>query len=415
MHAQAPQIGPITAAERIAFVDILRGLALFGILAANMRSFFAPLAAYDNIYPLYPAAHDIITQVLIETFIQGKFVSIFSFLFGLGFAIQMTRADASGTAFLRFYPRRLAALALFGLLHGLLFWPGDILLTYAVAGFFLLLFRNRRQTTLLWWAGSILSLPIIASIVVLGLYLSPWRPHWLEPKPPDIAKWHAIIHTYADGTLREKLAQHWADWKDEVSYTAFAIYATGLFLLGMWVWRANIVQRLPAWRPVLLRMRAWCLPVGLACSLYVAIVRAIVPAGHFSFAKWFANILWLPGAHILAAGYIAALALLYLHDPWRRRLQIFAAVGRMALTNYLAQSIVCTSFFFGPGRHLYGQIGPAAGLLPTVGLYAAQTAFSNAWLRAFRFGPLEYLWRGMTYGRFPPLRHATAASQPNTT
>ena len=112
MEAQ-PRAGPITLSERILFIDILRGMALFGILAANMRAFFAPLDAYDNIGILFHSRADVLTQVFIDTFIQGKFISIFSFLFGLGFAIQMSRAQARGVRFLGFYSRRLLALALF--------------------------------------------------------------------------------------------------------------------------------------------------------------------------------------------------------------------------------------------------------------------------------------------------------------
>ena len=141
------------AAERILYIDILRGMALFGILAANMRGFDAPADVYGNIKVLFHGRADMIAQGFIDIFIQGKFVTLFSFLFGLGFAVQLTRAEARGAKFMSFYPRRLAALALFGLIHGLLIWWGDILFTYALAGTLLLLFRKRAQKTLLWWAG----------------------------------------------------------------------------------------------------------------------------------------------------------------------------------------------------------------------------------------------------------------------
>src|ERR1700735_141233 len=159
---QEPQTaGPVTAAERILYIDILRGMALFGILAANMRGFNAPDSVYGNIKVLFHGRADMIAQGFIDIFIQGKFVTLFSFLFGLGFAVQLTRAEARGAKFMSFYPRRLAALALFGLIHGLFIWWGDILLTYALAGSLLLLFRKRAQETLLWWAGSMPSLPVL--------------------------------------------------------------------------------------------------------------------------------------------------------------------------------------------------------------------------------------------------------------
>ncbi|SPE25176.1 conserved membrane hypothetical protein [Candidatus Sulfotelmatomonas gaucii] len=403
MQPESQRVGPVNLSERILFIDVLRGLALFGILAANMRAFFAPLDCYDHIGVLFHSRADVLAQFFIEAFIQGKFISIFSFLFGMGFAIQMSRAEARGARFLSFYPRRLLALALFGLIHGLLIWAGDILLTYALSGAILLLFRKRQQKTLLWWAGSLFALPIVASTTFLTLYFSRFHRPWMDPKPPDMKQLYAVIHIYAHGTLRQILAQNWVEWKRELPTQGFAIYATALFLLGMWVWRAGIVQRLNDYKPVLKRVCAWCLPVGLIMSIYVAIVRAVIPSGTVSLWGWSAGILWLPGSHILAAGYASGLALIFLHQDWQRFVHPFAAVGRMALTNYLMQSVLCTLFFYHHTRSLYGRMGPALGLAPTVILYGAQVVFSNWWLQRYRFGPMEWLWRGMTYGKFPSM------------
>src|SRR6266852_2686184 len=138
MPPEPQRVGPVRLSERILFIDVLRGMALFGILAANMRAFFAPLDAYGNIGVLFHSRADVLAQAFIDTFIQGKFISIFSFLFGL--------------------------------IHGILIWAGDILLTYALSGAILLLFRKRQQKTLLWWAGSLFSVPIVVSATFLCLY-----------------------------------------------------------------------------------------------------------------------------------------------------------------------------------------------------------------------------------------------------
>jgi len=151
------------------------------------------------------------------------------------------------------------------------------------------------------------------------------------------------------------------------------------------------------------RVCAWCLPVGLAVCIYVAIVRAVIPPGVVSLWAWSAGVLWLPGSHILAAGYVSGLALLFMNEDWRRILHPFAAVGRMALTDYLMQSVVCTLFFYNYTTGLYGRVGPAVGLALTVVLYGAQVVFSNWWLSRYRLGPMEWLWRGMTYGKFPSM------------
>jgi len=404
MPTETPRVGPVSLSERIQFIDVLRGMALFGILAANMRAFFAPLDAYGNIGVLFHSRADVLAQAFIDAFIQGKFITIFSFLFGMGFAIQMSRAEARGVRFLSFYPRRLLALALFGLIHGILIWGGDILLTYAFSGAILLLFRNRQQKTLLWWAGSLIALPIVISSVFLTIYFTRWRRPWMNPKPPDVAKLYTIINIYAHGTARQILAENWVEWKQMLPTTLFAIYATALFLLGMWVWRAGIVQRMEEYKPILRRLCAWCIPVGLLVNIYVATVNAVVPHGRVSLWAWSAGVLWLPGSHILSAGYASGLALIFMHADWRKVLQPFAAVGRMALTDYLMQSVVCTVFFYHYTTGLYGRVGPAMGLVVTVIVYGAQVAFSNWWLGRFRYGPMEWLWRGMTYRKFPSMR-----------
>jgi uncharacterized protein len=403
MEADSQRIAPISGSERILFIDVLRGMALFGILAANMRGFFAPLDCYEHIGVLYHGTADVVTQWFIDALVQGKFITIFSFLFGLGFAIQVSRAEAHGVRFLSFYPRRLLALALFGVLHGVLIWAGDVLLTYALSGAILLLFRNRQQKTLLWWAGGLFALPIVAATIFLAVFFSHLHRPWMDPERPDVQKLHAVIQIYAHGTIRQIMAQNWVEWVHFLRTQLFAIYATALFLLGMWVWRAGIVQRLPEHKPILKRICAWCIPVGLALSAYVATMKAVLPPAKFSLWGWFAAILYLPGSHILSAGYISVLALLFLNEKWRPKLMPFAAVGRTALTNYLLQSVICTLFFYHYTTGLYGRISPAIGLAPTVILYGAQVAVSNWWLRRYRFGPMEWLWRGMTYGKFPAM------------
>ncbi len=227
-------VGPVAGDDRIFYIDLLRGMALFGILAANMRAFFAPLDVYDNIKLLYPGTADRIAQAFIDTFIQGKFVTLFSFLFGLGFAVQMTRAEARGVRFLSFYPRRLAALAMFGLIHGIAIWAGDILFTYSVAGAILLLFRNRKQKTVLWWAGGIpggIFLGITVAFIVAAIRFKP-----APPKPPNLAPIQHIVDVYAHGSFLQIMRQNWLGWfHDGLPATLAAIYVLYLFLLGLWV------------------------------------------------------------------------------------------------------------------------------------------------------------------------------------
>jgi uncharacterized protein len=231
----------------------------------------------------------------------------------------------------------------------------------------------------------------------------------MDPKPPDVKKLYAVVHIYAHGTVRQMLAQNWVQWKSDLPVQLFAIYAVGLFLLGMWVWRSGIVQRLDEYRPVLKRVCAWCIPIGLIINAYVAATNALTPVDRVTLPLQIANIVHFFGAHILAAGYISGLALIFLNPNCRRILLPFAAVGRTALTNYLMESVLCTLFFYNYTTGLYGRIGPALALIPTVVLFGAQIVVSNWWLKRYRFGPMEWLWRGMTYGKFPAMRVAESA------
>jgi uncharacterized protein len=393
--------GPIPSAERILDLDILRGMALFGILAANMRGFSAPMEVYFDVGKWFHSKPDLYAQMFIDTFVQRKFVTLFSFMFGMGFAVQMMRSDAKGVRFLSFYPRRLAALALFGLIHGVLIWAGDILLTYAITGAMLLYFRNRSQKAVLHWVGWFWGVPFL---VITGLALATtfgWRKPGVDDF--DLAKVTEMVHVYANGSLSAILKQNWLEWVHELKSQLFSIFALTLFLLGLWVVRAGILDHLDDYKQVFKRVCAVCLPLGLVLNFAEALISAYFPSPPRPvWIVWMDDMLTIYSGPILSAGYAAGLAVLLQNAAWRRLLAPFAAVGRTALTNYLSQSIICVTFF--RVTHLYGVWGPAWDLLPTVVLFSLQILISNWWLQYYRFGPMEWVWRGMTYRSLPPLR-----------
>lgn len=388
--------GPIDSAERIPDLDILRGMALFGILAANMRGFSAPLDLYFDIGRWFPSAPDRYAQLFIDIFIQRKFITLFFFIFGMGFAAQLQRAEARSARFVSFYRRRLAALTLFGLVHGIAIWSGDILLTYAFAGMLLLAFRNYSQKAILGasaWIAFLPMLGITGYAVAFG-----WR---RGAENVDLERVAHLIPIYAFGSLPAILKQNLLEWihqwqsqggADEWWSQGFAVLSVSLFLLGIWVVRDGILEHLVDYRLVFKRVAAVCLPVGVVLN----IGAVLIPGG------WVEGMLDTYAAPVLSAGYAAALMVLLQKTPWRRRLMPFAAVGRMALTNYLAQSVLCVAFF--RMTHLYGVCGPAWDLLPTVVLFGIQVWLSNWWLKHYRFGPMEWVWRGLTYGSLPPLQ-----------
>jgi uncharacterized protein len=185
-------------------------------------------------------------------------------------------------------------------------------------------------------------------------------------------------------------------------------------MLGMWVWRAGILERLDEYKPVLKRVFKFCLPIGLALNLYTTVVFLLVPQNRISYWGWTAGMIVLVSAHILSAGYASGLALWFLSGRGRRLLTWFAAVGRTALTNYLLESVLCTLFFYHYTTGLYGRVGPALGMLLTIVLFAAQVVLSNWWLKRYRFGPMEWLWRGLTYGKFPSMTKEEPIALPAT-
>jgi uncharacterized protein len=366
---------PVPLRERILYLDVLRGLALFGILVVNLQEFEGPLARPDN-----PVA-----QSIIDILFRGKFIALFSLLFGIGFAVQMSRAGRKGIPFLSFYPRRLLSLALFGLIHGIVIWSGDILLTYAILGALLLLFRNQSQRALLVWAGRIVALQLLC----LGVLQVATSLGFGGAESDDVDK-----ATDPHRTLLRVFLDNWHDWVHRYEAVLIALPFLSLFLAGLWLWRTGTLEHLDEYRPVLKRICAVCLPLGLALSIASDMLETVRPDA--AYTDWFANVLGVTFAPILSAGYASGVALLLSHDVWKRRFMPFAAVGRMALTDYLLQSVVCTVFFYVTG--LYGKLGPAWDLLAAMVLYSFQVVFSNWWLARHPYGPMEWLWRRMTYG-----------------
>ncbi|MBI2213382.1 MAG: DUF418 domain-containing protein [Acidobacteria bacterium] len=399
------EIGPIAVTERVEVIDIVRGLALFGILAANMRGFAGPAKAYIDPASFWPSLPDRIAQAFIDTFIQGKFVTIFSFLFGVGFAVQLDRGAAKGVKIGRLYARRLAVLVVFGIVHGMMIWFGDILLAYALTGFLLLLFRRRKDTTLISWAivGQLVPM-ILLSIAWLYSQLSAGLPKGLgSPEPEELAR---QVELFARGSWSAIHDQRTADlvslnWG---MFPAYFLSLLAIFIAGVLAWRRSFFRPAPETIHLYTRWMWIGISVGLSGNVAATTIRWFWKAPHFppTAATFLSQAILTVAVPLLSLGYVCAVIVLCQSDVWRRRLAPFAAVGRTALSNYLMQSIVCTILFYSYGLGLFGTMGPALLLIPTILVYATQPVVSVWWLKRFRFGPAEWLWRSLTY------RHAQA-------
>jgi uncharacterized protein len=405
---------PVDPSERVAIIDVIRGLALFGILAANFRGFAAPAAVYFDPALYWPALHDRIAQGFVDTFIQGKFITIFAFLFGLGFAAQLERAEARGIRFGRLFSRRMAILVAFGFVHGLLIWFGDILLAYALIGLLLLFFRRRKEKTLLVWAAVFYLIPLVIVGGIIGA--SAAGAPIPEQHPPSQAELQRIVAAYGSGSFAELQGER-AKEVFGMNWGMMPIggwQILGLFLAGTVAWKRRLLQPSAEALPRFRRITFVALTLGITGNVAAVGLRWLHDLSAFSLSPPMIPVfaLQIISVPALSAGYVGAVVLLSRNAVWRARFSRFGAVGRMALTNYLLQSIVGTTIFYSYGLGLFGKGGPALFLVPTVVLFAILAYFSSWWLARWRFGPVEWLWRSLTYGRVERLSHDVLRRDP---
>jgi uncharacterized protein len=405
--------GPITTDERIQVVDILRGFALFGILLVNMAIFKAPWTPGMPSATTQVGALDQLAAQAIDLFAEGKFFTLFSFLFGFGFSIQMLRAQQRGLPFVPRFMRRLLVLLAIGLAHAVLIWYGDILVTYALIGFVLILFRNRSPRALLIWVTLLLlimTLLITAGVALteLGRATPEGRAAIEQAESQALAQMEQErardITIYSGGSYPAIIAERLHDYTGALFGLLFMLPTVlAMFLLGLYTGKRGILHNVAEHLTLLRRVRFWGLVLGLVLSGAIVFAQTqlsmfgglLAETLHFSIA-----------GPVLSMGYAATIVLLAQDHRWRSRLSPLGFAGRMALTNYLIQSLICTTIFYGYGLGLFGQVGAAVGVLLTVVIYALQIPFSVWWLSRFQFGPMEWLWRSLTYGRRQPMRAA---------
>jgi uncharacterized protein len=404
----APVLSPVAATERIQALDVLRGFAVLGILVMNIRGYAMPSAAY-----FFPVVHGDLEGVnfwawyLGDLFFNFKFISIFTMLFGAGVVLMHERAAARGRGWAGLHYRRMGALWLIGMVHAYLLWEGDILVPYAVCGLLLYLFRKVRARRLL---ATSLVLLVIGSGLMFVAGLS--APYWGEEQLAEFNdEWQP-----SDEKLDEELAAMRGSWWSEISRRAPNVLemhlfilpffmswrVAGMMLLGMalfkWGWlRGTASARLYA------MLIVFGVMVGLpltALGIYRQMVSDWDPVYSFFLASQFGY--W--GSIPMALGYVGGVMLLLRANVWQSLTTRLAAVGRMAFTNYLVQTIICTTLFYGRGLGLFGSVERVGQAGIVVLVFILQLVYSPLWLRRYRFGPAEWLWRSLSYGRRQPMR-----------
>ena len=386
-----PPSKPVETKERIDILDILRGFAVFGILAVNIAGMAGPVWLPGYAPPADIPWYDQVAEFLVNFLALGKFYVVFSFLFGLGFSIQMERAEEKGKDVRSFYPRRLWILFALGLLHSTFFFIGDILRHYALLGLLLMVFRKRSDKTLLVWAGIFMAI----NFITLGLMGGP-----LGGSGGDLPKEMAgILPMARDVYLNGNFFQV-AMFQVGASLFSFVIVfmtqggtVMALFLLGLLAGRRQFFQRLPEHQQLLKLLFLWGMVFGIALNGAFIL---------FADMTWASTLFWTLGAPILGGAYIAGLCLLRLNTTGANWVAPLGNVGRMALTNYLMHSIIGALLFNGYGLGYYERVGPAGLWGITLLIFAAQIPLSSWWLSRFRFGPMEWLWRSLTYRQRQP-------------
>ena len=409
---------PLPATERIATLDVLRGFALMGILIMNMPGFsYSGWHESDGSH-YWPLAADQLAEQVRDALFSGKFNSLFSVLFGLGFTIQYTRMQQQDPLHAdRLYLNRLLVLLALGLLHACVFWTGDVLHVYAVLGI-VLLFGLRRVSD----RGLVL---IMAGCIVYPLLASLLRVAFVGKE--FVASRVAIGKAFAASNDAAYGAGSFADTVVEnlrmMAYSYFDLYSlwgtfgwyvsmTLTMLLGVLAGRRRWALRIPELMPQIRRLTWVMLVLGLTLSATAIVIWEMNREPGPSLIKTFAGLCYNVSRPMVMVFYVLLIVQLFQRPALQGLFKPFELAGRMPLTNYLMQTALCITLFNGWGFGLWATVGPAMGLvLSLVLFFGVQVPWSWWWLRRHDRGPMEALWARLTYGRGG--RRAPAALRPN--
>ncbi len=394
--------------KRIVSLDILRGVAVLGILIMNIQSFSMPQAAYIN-----PTAFGDLSGlnkwiwILSHILASQKFMSIFSMLFGAGVLIFTENAMAKGKNSALLHYRRMAWLMVFGLLHGYLLWYGDILFTYSLCGMLLFVFRRLPPRKLIWIGFGFFLVPMVLD-TLFAFSMSYWPEESLKSTmqtwSPDTA------------TLQHYLTVYGGSWMEqmELRVPGYLFLQTGLFfmqtfwrvmammLLGMALFKWKVLSAGLS-RLIFLRLTL----VGLLLGFFLSATGVVLNfrmQWSMEFSMFLGKQFNYVGSVLTALGYVGLVMLICKSISFRRFKNTFSAVGRMAFSNYILMTLICTLLFYGHGLGLFGSMERKVQALIVVGIWLVIIIISPLWLRSFRFGPLESLWRSLTYGKWQPLK-----------
>jgi uncharacterized protein len=391
--------GPTPPSERIVSLDALRGVAVLGILVINVRVFSMPELTLLNptVYGDFTGAN-YWAWLVGHVFAELKFITIFSALFGAGIVLFIEKKDRTGRSAMRLHYRRTALLLLVGLAHAYLLWYGDILVPYGICGLILAFAHDWKPKVLAGYGAVLLFVPplleLFAGLAGGGETIATrWAP--------------------AEATLAAEVATYQSGWVEQLGHrvptalrrqTAGFVGGTfwrigGSVLLGMALYRWGVLTGERSNRLYRRLVAGGVLGVGVVLAGVWYIEGNDWSAGAALFWRQFNY----AGSLLVAGGYVGLVTLYVRWRPEGPFTRAFAAVGRTAFTNYLLQTVVATSVFYGHGLGLFGTVSRVEALAMVVAFWPLQVVLSVVWLRAFRFGPVEWVWRTLTYGERQPL------------
>jgi uncharacterized protein len=398
--------GPVPLAERILLLDVIRGVALLGILIMNMPGFNQSMWAGTDGTHAFPRWYDRTAETVRDVLFSGKFNSMFSMLFAVGFTIQLERLRSRDPQHaVTIYLRRIGWLLVFGLLHACVLWTGDILHMYALFGLALLALSRLPDRALIGLMIVCVLFPPIGGAIHAATMTS--------------AQVQALVATsqamQAAGNVAYGSAGFFASVRQNVHEMIFEYSAPAVrywmvggyvqilttMLLGLWLGRARFFQRTHEHLPKIRRLQWYALGVGIGSGVVFGAWAALVK-NPIAPTPWqvLASTAYVICRLAIMAFYVATLIRAVHSTRWQRSLQPIATVGRMALSNYLLQTLIAIALFRSWGLGLWDRVGPLASLVLAVGIYALiQVPLSRFWLARFKMGPMEHLWRVLTYGR----------------
>jgi uncharacterized protein len=401
---------PVVGSDRIQSLDILRGFAILGILIMNIQSFSMPGAAYLN--PMAYGDMEGLNKwvwMLSHVFADQKFMSIFSILYGAGIVLVTQNAEKKFGKSAGLHYRRTFWLLVIGLIHAHLIWYGDILVTYALCALFVYLFRKMKPTGLLILGVIMIS---VHSVIYLffGFSLEFWpeeslietRESWAPPLEQLSAEIEAVL-----GTLSEQIAHNSAQalfLETFVFLTTFVWRAGGLMLVGMAFYKMGILS---AQKSKSFYTRGWLISWGVGLPIVVyGMLQNFSADFSMEFSMFTGAQFNYWGSLFIAFGYICIVMLLSKSSLLKGFKARLAAVGQMALSNYISQSVIAVLIFHGVGLGLFGEVERTGQILITFGIWLLQFIWSKPWLSSFQFGPLEWVWRSLTYMKKQAFRKA---------